>query len=209
MNSLKPATPVTQLEAILETIRQMTDDQRQADIDACFLRMSDTVVQLACHVRYREEAGLSLDDFRTWYGRDFTAFLRLVAYGSLDALAVRRFYRKPKALKAIAALPLPDQRRLAEGGVVEVMLARPGMPPDTIQRDPLDMTSPEIEQVFDGDHIRDLSQQRAFLEHEQRPKTPKEIVSDATIDKERGTAFMPRGHYTKEQLRKILRALEQ
>jgi hypothetical protein len=65
---------------------------------------------------------------------------------------------------AIRKLPISEQGRLLDGDKVELLLTNG----DSLMIDPLTCMKEQVDQVFDKGSIRDLSEQRAFLENEER-----------------------------------------
>ncbi len=65
---------------------------------------------------------------------------------------------------AIKKLPISEQGRLLDGDKVELLLTNG----DSLMIDPLTCMKEQVDQVFDKGSIRNLSEQRAFMENEER-----------------------------------------
>ena len=156
MNDLTPsalAPPDAAALAALDT------EQLRAELAQSLRLTAAALVRLAWILRTLEERGEDLGELHAglpWY-------LRLIAYGQLLPEAVVRFAGNPSLLRRIAGLPLPDQRRLADGEPVK-LLVRAEAGTDYRPADPLKMTAAQLGQVFARDHLRGRDEQILLLE---------------------------------------------
>jgi|GEM_PF-4528336 hypothetical protein len=86
-------------------------------------------------------------------------YFRRIAHGSMLPEVFVSLAGTPMVLRRVSRLPMVDQREIADGGPVKVML-RGG---DHLMVAVSDLTTKQIKQVFAADHIRSESQQVAWL----------------------------------------------
>jgi hypothetical protein len=137
----------------------MTTEQLRAALSRSMARTAAELTRLAWIVRVLEERGEDLSDLRV----GLLDYLRFIAYGRLVPEAVVRFGSDPALLRAVQALPNPDQRRLAEGGPVTVVVRR-GDAFDRREVDPTYLTAGLRRQVFGRAGLRSEAEQIAWLE---------------------------------------------
>lgn len=87
--------------------------------------------------------------------------------------------------KAIASLPIPDQRR-----IVDMIQSGKGIRitcgVDDVREVPVDQLAPqEIKRVFASNHIRDENEQLSFLRSNQPPITTTKAVSAISVDRKK------------------------
>ena len=151
------------------------------------------LVRLAWIVRILEERGEDLSDL----GMNLIPYLRRIAYGQLSAEAVVRFSGSPALMETIAALPRPEQDRMAAGESVTLVVpaAAGGSSKYDLRRaDPAKLTRRQFRQVFARGRLRDEAEQILFLESA-GPEIPKrERTKPAKLrpDKERGGFWVKR-----------------
>ena len=149
-----PATLAAQLKDIPSPkLKAMLADQ---------LRLTaEHLLRLAWIVRVLEERGEDLSDLKL----GLLPYLRQIAFGQVLPEVVVRFASSPMLLGRVAALPEPDQRRLASGEAVKLVVSGPDGQGFTHRLlDPAKMTRDQITVVFAKDHVRSESEQVALLE---------------------------------------------
>jgi hypothetical protein len=119
------------------------------------------LTRAASIVRLLEERGEAVEDEAN---KSLVSWLRRIAYGQLAPEAVIRFSGKPSLINQISSLPLPDQRRVASGQPVSLVVRRGSGGFDSRLIDPLYMSPSQFTQVFARGRIRDEAEQIAFLE---------------------------------------------
>ena len=104
-----------------------------------------------------ERRGEDLSDLR----KGLAVYLPLIASGRVDARAVVRFGGSALLLRCISALPLEEQRRLAEPGATVPVVAEGRVVP----KDPAALSAAEMRQVFDRGqgHLRPILDQERLL----------------------------------------------
>jgi hypothetical protein len=145
--------------AILDRLSMLSTEDLRHRLSETLNRTVDDLREAAACVRLLEERGEDMSELR---GSLFN-YLRLIAYGQLEAEVLVRFAGSPSMMRTVASLPLPDQKRLAEGQKVEVAVRR-GNVFDTRLIAPLNMRSEQFRQVFAGGRIRSIPEQIAQLE---------------------------------------------
>lgn len=194
MNDLAP-TP--------NALPAMTTDQLKSRLTELLSVTAETLLELAAIVKELEWRGEDLENLKL----SMIHWLRLIANGQLLPEVVVKFQATPMVMRKIARLPIPDQRRLANGGSVDLLANEKGetrsVPPDAMSRD-------EIEQAFATDHIRSLSEQRGVLDSRStRRRTPTRDTNGIIVDRRRNVLKLPDGTtITRAELLDYLRRLE-
>lgn len=157
-----------------DDIEKITDvnELRKKLLDAFTLTVG-RLVYMAAIVKRLEELGEDLTDMEI----SMMPQLRRIAYGQVSAELVVSLLGKTTLLRKASALPLPDQKKLAEGKPVKVALADG----DFRMVPAKDLTSKEVKQVFAADHIRDEGEQASWL----RAHAPAPVTVDAEWEKEK------------------------
>ncbi len=121
------------------------------------------VVRLAAMLRLAEDKGWEIPEDIAHVP---VASLRLIAYGQLDPSLFLALLGRPAFFRKAKALPLPDQAKIAQNEPLRVMQNKG----DYRMVPALSMTDAEIKQVFDGDRIRNDTEQVGYLlEKEAKP----------------------------------------
>ncbi|GEM_PF-515399 len=121
---------------------------------------ADHLMYLAAVWRELENRGEDLSPLRT----GLAAYLPLIASHQLCAEAVIRFAGNQTLLRAVATLPLQEQERLAQGGMVPVLCVdeRGEFAPRETPAHAL--TAAQARIVFDAGKVRDLDEQRSIID---------------------------------------------
>lgn len=143
------------------------DELKQMYVDRLRLTV-ENLRELAEIARVLEEKGVDISDLETGSGMFPLKYVRLVGHGQLLPDVVLRFMGHSALMRNIAAMPLPDQKRLADGGKVEVAVRR-GSSFDCRMIDPLSMSPDQIRQTISGGRIHSYAEQIARLESEANP----------------------------------------
>jgi hypothetical protein len=107
-----------------------------------------------------ERRGEDLSELRT----GLAVYLPLIGAGQLDAAVVVKFAGQKTLLRAIATLPLYEQKRIAEGGTVQTLVLN-----ETGEYMPRDipanaLTAMQARYVFDDGRIRSIDEQRSIID---------------------------------------------
>lgn len=170
-------------ESVAATLAGMTTEQLREELARAVITTAAHFLRLALIVRALESRGEDLSGLRI----ALLPVLRLIAHGQLVPEAAVRFAEAPGLLRRIAALPSPDQRRLASGEPVELVVRRDDGD-DVRLADPLRLTRDQVTQVFARDHLRTRGEQTLILEaRTARPAVrPSPKLGKARPDRERG-----------------------
>ncbi len=192
-------------EGLCVEVRAMTPAQRREELGMGFRLIAERLVRMAAVLRIMEELGEQFDPKELPYLSE----LRRIAYGQLLPEAFCRFVEREHVLRAVGKLTIPEQKRLASGAHVELLVVMPNGSFDELRPDPLDLTPAQVRQVFDGDRIRDITAQRPIL-HQQiagrHVKTP-DRLGDWKIDKELQKASIGNRSFPLAELEAVVRAL--
>jgi hypothetical protein len=144
----------------LRALAEMSTARLRAELSRVLELTARNLMRLALIVRALEERGEDLSDLRL----GLLPYLRQIAYGQVLPEVVVRFAESPMLVRAIAALPGPDQKRLASGEPVSLVVARGEHGHDIRMADPLKMTGDQIRQVFGKGRLRDEAEQVLMME---------------------------------------------
>src|SRR5262245_11330835 len=128
------------IEAELSRFADLDTESLRAELARCMSDTASHLLRLAAIVRVLEERGEDLSDLKIGMVRH----LRRIAYGQILPEVVVRFGSSAMLIDKIGSLPLPDQRRIASGEPVK-MLVGGG---DYRMVDPLNMTQRQVHQAF-------------------------------------------------------------
>jgi len=92
----------------------------------------------------------------------------------VPALLIAEYAAAPHIRK----LPIEKQEQILKSGC-SILIMNNGSP-DTLRCDVRDMTSSQCRQVFEGDHVRSISQQRMWIESEKARKSLNEMSKAVT-----------------------------
>jgi hypothetical protein len=139
-------------------IDAMRPADKRAEFGSLLLLTGENIWRMGVILRSMDEAGEDYSDLKM----PVMTYLLKVGYGQVLPDVVLAFLGMPRLLRAVAALPLSDQKRLAAGESIKVMTG------DADAHRLLrvaDMSDSERQQVFGADYIRDEAEQLAWLRH--------------------------------------------
>jgi hypothetical protein len=138
---------------LMNTDRLREELTRSLHVSAAHLR------RLAVIVRLLEERGENLADLRI----GLLPYLRQIAHGQVLPEVLVRFAQSPWIVRLVSSLPLPDQKKLADGERIELVFRRDtGF--DKRLVDPLAMTRDQVLLAFDRNRLRSEEEQVLILE---------------------------------------------
>lgn len=141
---------------------------RLRDLDTAALRSellraltvtAETLAYLGAVWRELENRGEDLSDLSAGLGR----YLPMIAAGQLDAEVVVRFAGRQLLLRAVAALPIGEQRRLALGGGVQILTVDDDGKVAEVEMAATALTAQQVRMAFDYGRIRSVAEQRNML----------------------------------------------
>lgn len=164
------------------------------------------LLRCACIVHVLEERGEDLTAMQI----GIINFLRKIACGQLLPEVVVRFAGNTVLLKRIENLPIADQRRLATGSPVALLVLGTDGGRTIRQADPLKMTAQQVKQAFAGDHIRDEGEQALLLDdrREQASRPLSSMVGPLRLDPDRDGATCGRTFVSLANLEEAVRQLK-
>ncbi len=168
--SLKPIINDPRLSALYDEIFVQTASWTNQQIrDDAMIDMGNSVLSLMrCGIKVRilEERGDDMSDVNM----NLVGYVRRVAYGMMLAEVVVKFHGVNHLVSRIGSLPEKDQRRLAEGGTVPLVVFKPDGTTDFTNADPSGFDVILARQVFadsrhpSGPHIRNEKEQVIYLQ---------------------------------------------
>lgn len=175
---------ISLVETDYQTLESLTTEQLREELAQGLRVTAECLSRLAAVVRILEERGEDLSELRI----GLIGYLRRIAHGQVLPEVVVRFADSPMLLRRIASLPLPDQKRLAEGEPVKLVVPQEGGPADHRMADPLRMTRDQITLVFAADHIRDTAEQLLVVQDRRSKPVAKRLRDQRRVrpDRDRG-----------------------
>lgn len=149
---------MTSLAKSYANLADFTADELRQELAKALEITADNLVWLARLWKELENRGEDLRELRT----GLRTFLPQIADGSLDAQAAVQFAGNLTMLRALATMPIKEQRRLASGSRVPVVTIR-GDKLVTRHMTADELSAKTIRQVFTGGRQRSESEQRAII----------------------------------------------
>lgn len=157
------------LKSDISKLSQETDVQTLLDeLDRCVEVTLNSVRTMAGCVIRLEELGVDLSN-RSSALTAMLPTLRRIGDGSALAEVSVQFQGLPQLRNKVSLLPLTEQRRIVRGECLRLML--PGG--DHLMVNPLNLGREQVLQIFAADHIRNDSEQIAWLANRNALKRPK------------------------------------
>lgn len=188
MSDVLTATGGLLSQAEADHLATLSTPQLRTELADALGATAAQLARLACIVRLLEDRGEDLSTIRLG---PMLTYLRRIAHGQLLPEVVVRFSSARLAMGKVSALALPDQRRLADGGGVELVVRREnGF--DRRMADPAALSGAQLHQVFADGKIRSESEQIVYLEGRERESRPLPQVGKARADRARGGLLVGR-----------------
>lgn len=169
------------------------------------LRTADDLREMAAIVGELEARGEDLSTLRL----GLVDHLRRIAAGQLLPDLVVRLSGFPLLLRHAAVLPLPDQRRLAQGDPVPLAVWREGRV-EFRQVDPLTLSAAQTRQIFARARLRTEAEQVSVLEERAANRRPfRAKRSRVWVDRERGGIVVGRAFAPHDEVLRALAELAQ
>ncbi len=173
-----------QLAQELDNLRALSTEDLRRELARSLRMTAESLVRLALIVRSLEERGDDLSDLKI----GLMPYLRQIAYGQVLPEVVMRYAEQPMLVRAISALPFPDQEHLSNGGKVAMALRHDDGSLDHRLVDPLYMDRKQVRLVFARGRIRPPEEQIVLIESGPRPAPklpPTESLGGIKIDYKR------------------------
>jgi hypothetical protein len=183
-----------QLAEQLDDLGRLSTEDLRRELARSLRMTAESLVRLALIVRSLESRGEDLSGLKI----GMLPYLRQIAYGQVLPEVVVRYAEQPMLVRAISALPFPDQEHLTTGGKVALAVRREDGTLDHRLVDPLHMNRHQVAQVFTRGRIRPPEEQIVRLESLPRPrqKTATESIDSIVIDRSRGGLVIGRRFYS-------------
>src|SRR6185312_17454722 len=124
----------------------------------------ETMRKIAAAIRRLEELGEDVSHLRSKIGAGMLAVYRKVACNQVMPEVVIGFAGIQKLMTKIAALPLPDQKRMVDGKALKIMM----LGGDHRLVKPIELSGDDIKQLFGPNGLRSDAEQITYLHDEQR-----------------------------------------
>jgi hypothetical protein len=159
----------------IELFKQQTAAERAMALKAALWQTVEQVLTVAAVVEAMAQSNDDLSELPSWW----VAWMRKIA--AQDMLPEVFLEFNGTLREKVAALPVQQQKILAEGGTVELVVLKNGEV-EIIHADPRKLELPQIRQIFGRSYIRDAAEQRSWLESKTFPKAqmPVSTEKDAT-----------------------------
>lgn len=132
-----------------------------------------------------------------------------IARGTLLPEVVIAYIDRPRLMRLIGALPLSDQRRLVDGGTVDVVTIGPNGKTTVQPMLPREMSKEHIGRAFGRGCLNTHSRQAVILagEREAAARPFRDVVRGARLDHDLGSARIGNHTLSLEDLKEIVREL--
>lgn len=164
--SVEAGTPAASNLIDTAAIAAMSTEALREELGRALEVTAAHLARLAWIIRVLEERGEDLSDLKI----DLLGHLRRIAYGQVLPEIVVRFIQSPLALAKIQALPLPDQRRIAQGESLPVAVQSPDGSFTHKLIDPVLMTPSQLKLAIGPRGLREIAEQVSLLEERPRDR---------------------------------------
>tara|TARA_R110000868_G_scaffold366198_1_gene629117 strand:- start:214 stop:834 length:621 start_codon:yes stop_codon:yes gene_type:complete len=147
------------------------------EMKECLTVTVDAIRRLGAIVRRLEELKFDFSELRI----PNMDYFRKIGHGRMLPEVFVSLAGKPNLLRKVSNVMIQEQQHIVDGKPVKVML-RGG---DFMLAAPSDMTFDQIRQVFAADHIRNDSEQAAWLIDRDQKVTPTATASPVMLDRKR------------------------
>jgi hypothetical protein len=127
-----------------------------------FTMTAENFQNMAAIIRMVEEAGGDLSGPAQRLNGFFVA-LRRIAYGQLLPEILVRYNGKLTLVDRIGTLPISEQKVIAAGNGIPLLVYADDGSTSRIMAEPMDMTADQVRQAFARDHMRSENEQKLFL----------------------------------------------
>ena len=203
MKTAKPAIKSVNLDVSSDVSKFNTAELKEMLRES--LAVSATaILRAASIIRELELRGEDIKSLRL----SILPFLQRINDGTLDAGAYVKFCGNTPLVKKVACLPVPEQRRLAEGGQVKLAYMEDDAP-KSMDIYPHLLSTPLINQVFNCNSIRSVKEQIKIIMEKKAVKPVEVVTPKARLNRRlggittNGTQFI-----SLEELREYVRQLE-
>ena len=178
----------------------------------CFRITVEALVRAARIIGQWHENGWDISELQAVAGK-WLHRLRLINSGQLLPELAFKLDGQPALLNMFARLHVDDQKKIVDDEPIPVATFTADNQPDTLMVPPSRLMDPRAafhrKQVFDKDHIRNLAEQRLWLDAEkkQKRKVKPDKVNKFNLDRERGGAVHRGEFISLAELVEVVKAL--
>lgn len=166
--------------AIPDDLANLSTDALWQEYEKVACDLVTKIRRMALVARALEDRGEDLSRIRP----DLLTWLRKIGRGQVDATLFHRFHESPLLMKRMAALPLPDQKRLGAGQSVPLVEKTANGSTTARTVNPVLLRPREAARVFGPQGIRSEAEQAALLRDQLTPPDrPPSIVVTADRDR--------------------------
>ena len=153
-------------------ISDVSTETLKAELARALEVTAENLLWMARLWRELERRGEDLRELRS----GLRTFLPLISDGRLDAQAAVQFAGNLTMLRALSSLPIKEQRRIAAGGTVPVVMIRDGAP-ITRNMKADDISARMVKQVFATGRVRNEDEQKLIVTtlHPERAKQARKV----------------------------------
>lgn len=188
-----------------EMARAMTDAELEARLTKATSLTVEGLREMAVIMTEKKRRGHDLSNVRI----GLRHHLLRIGSGQLLPEVVVHFAGKPSLFNVIGTLPHDEQKRLADGQPVSLMVLGPDGRYEERLSDPLEMQPDQIALAFAPGRLREKTEQSNLLDQRRERASapvPEQIGKDR-IDPERGVAIIGRQTRTLAELESLVNAL--
>lgn len=200
-------TELTTVEPKLPDLAVMSTQDLRAELGRALNVSAQHLLYLAAVWQELQRRGEDLSELRV----GLSQWLPQIAAGRVDANTVIRFAGSPTLLRAIAELPVPQQRAFADGEPVQVLTLDPTGQYRVAELPARDLTATQARIVFGAGSVRSVDQQRALLDADrlarQRRQPSLATASKVRADTRTGTIVVGRTRVTVGELMAAVAAI--
>lgn len=160
-------------QTIVREIESLATEEVEHRFAEATLRTARGLLEMAACVRVLESRGHDLTSLKM----AILPYLRLIAHGQLVPELVLRFAASPSLLAAAARLPVNDQRKLLETGVVSVSVVEADRSIGVRDVDPRALSRHELSRIFSDSGI--VPPERQVIAPRQRTARKRRVRIDA------------------------------
>jgi len=160
---------------LMDSIRRIESNEDStalvAELHECLALSTNSLIRLAVIINRLEDLGVDIISLQI----PNMNYFRKIASGQFMPELFIECSGSPGLLRKLSSLPISDQKRIADGSALKVILQGG----DHLMVAPKDMTPSQIRQVFGTEGIRSDSQQAAWIVDSQQAKAFKRIPRPA------------------------------
>jgi hypothetical protein len=189
---------------LVEVYEKMGTEELRTELVKHLSVTAEDILRLAVLIKVLESRGEPIENIKV----GLIHHLRRIAEGILLPEALVRFGGRPHLLNAISRMPAGEQKKLADGEYVKMVVRHPGGDFDTRMVDPLLLRAGQLSLVFAQDRVRSEHEQIVMMEDRLKPVARVQKVGYMTLDYERGGVMVGAKFIPQSDLHEALQKLK-